>query len=304
MPVHRILLGILYLLTLAAMAYLVVIGSEYYRLPRIDRPHHALHAEWKPSGGIGHGVGIVGSLLMVTLLLYSARKRLRALQSWGNIRYWLNYHIWMGVTGPLLVIFHTSFKLGGIVAVSFWSMIGVALSGVIGRYIYSQIPHSLSGQELSARELDELDRAMLAELEEKYRVDAATLTLIQTASSTGGRPLRHGWAGLWDWFLEDIALPGKLQRIRQRLRVVKRFQRSANPRRNDTDAQKSPAAAAHGIPCNRTFPAASLARHPPAVCDCHAGYHGGACGHHNYLVRLRWIFWERHVRHRGSCLKP
>jgi hypothetical protein len=160
---------------------------------------------------------------MVVLLLYSLRKRLHFMQGWGNIRHWLNYHIWMGVTGPLLVIFHTTFKLGGIVAVSFWSMIGVALSGVLGRYIYMQIPHSLSGKELSARELHELDLAMLQELEEKYRIDAETLALIQAASSVSGTPLRRGWAGLWDWFLEDVALPGKLQRIRRRLRATSGF---------------------------------------------------------------------------------
>ena len=207
MTVHRISLGILYALTIAAVTYLVLAGGHYYSLPLLDRPHDSLHGAWKPSGAIGHGLGIVGSLLMVVLLLYSARKRLRLIQGLGNIRYWLNYHIWMGVTGPLLVIFHTTFKLGGIVAVSFWSMIGVALSGVIGRYIYLQIPRSLSGQELSARELAELDRAMLAELQEDYHVDADTLGLIQEASSASGKPLRRGWTGLWDWLLEDIAMP-------------------------------------------------------------------------------------------------
>jgi hypothetical protein len=219
MSLHRLSLGLLYLLTVALMVYLVLMGAGYYGSALTERPHNTLHEVLRPSGSIGHGLGIVGSILMLILLLYSVRKRARFMQNKGDIRYWLNYHIWMGVTGPLLVIFHTAFKLGGIVAVSFWSMIGVALSGVLGRYIYVQIPRTLGGHELSVRELEDLDSTLMQELKDNFKVDATTLALIQDASSGTPRTARGGWSGLWAWAMDDLALPFRLRAVKRSLRA-------------------------------------------------------------------------------------
>jgi len=52
------------------------------------------------------------------------------------------------------VLYHTALKFGGIVAVSFWSMAAVVLSGVIGRFIYVRIPRTIQGNELSVKELE------------------------------------------------------------------------------------------------------------------------------------------------------
>ena len=92
------------------------------------------------------------------------------MQRWGDIRYWLNYHIWMGVTGPLLIIFHTSFKIGGVIAVAFWSMVAVAVSGALGRYLYIQIPRSLNGQELTVNDLEDQEFSLLNRLRTEYKL--------------------------------------------------------------------------------------------------------------------------------------
>jgi len=218
MTLHRVSLWLLYALTLAVVINIVWEGGGYYKLSSLERPHSALHAAWKPSGPIGHGLGIVGSAMMLILLLYSVRKRVRTMQHAGNIRYWLNYHIWLGVTGPLLVIFHTSFKFGGIVAVSFWSMMGVALSGVLGRYLYLQIPHSLTGQELSARELDEMDRELQKQLQEQYQLTGSALQMIQRASGVEEAAGRQGWNNMWYWLMQDLILPVRLRHIRHELK--------------------------------------------------------------------------------------
>jgi len=212
MTINRIILGLLYTFTIAALVYLVAVGSGYYVLSEELRPDHALHEVWKPSGMVGHGLGIVGSALMIIMLLYSVRKRFRFARRLGNIRIWLAYHIWMGITGPLLVIFHTSFKLGGIVAVSFWSMIGVALSGVVGRYIYIQIPRSRTGNQLSASELDELDREMMIKLA-GYGVSEETLNSLQTSDV----PQKAGWGSVWTWFIEDLKMSSKLRAFSKEL---------------------------------------------------------------------------------------
>ncbi len=206
---HTASLALLYAVTIAAVAYLVLKGADYWSLPLTERPHHPLHEQYKPSGAIGHGIGIIGSAMMLILLLYSLRKRSRSMQRAGNIRYWLNYHIWLGITGPLLVLFHTSFKFGGIVSISFYSMMAVALSGVLGRYIYLQIPRSLGGQEFSARELEEMDRDLQDRLAEARGVDEQMLTTIQqlTRERPGG--------GLLTWILHDIGLPARLGKLRK-----------------------------------------------------------------------------------------
>ncbi len=217
---HRLSLYALYALTIVAVFYLVADGWSYYSLPLTERPHHALHESFRPSGFVGHGIGILGSLMMVVLLLYSLRKRARFMQRTGNIRYWLNYHIWLGVTGPTLVLFHTSFKFGGIVSISFWSMVAVVLSGVIGRYIYLQIPRSLSGHELSARDLADMDRDLQEQLAEVHGMDERTLAEIQGVTSPEHAGALEGWASLGRWISDDLKLRGRLHLVRRKLRAA------------------------------------------------------------------------------------
>jgi hypothetical protein len=87
----------------------------------------------------------------------------------GILKYWLEFHIFLCTLGPIFILFHTAFKFGGIVSVSFWCMVAVVLSGVIGRFIYIQIPHSISGQELSMNDLN----VITLELDKKLRKEGA-----------------------------------------------------------------------------------------------------------------------------------
>lgn len=135
-------------------AALLYWGRSYYFAPFVKKVRHPLHATLRQSGSLGHLLGILGTLFMLLLLLYSIRKRFRFARKWGNLGTWLRAHIFLGIAGPVLVLFHTVLKLSGIVALSFWSMMLVVISGVIGKYIYELIPHSLSGMELNRIELE------------------------------------------------------------------------------------------------------------------------------------------------------
>jgi hypothetical protein len=137
-----------------ALAGLIVYGRSYYALPPARKVRHVLHPILSQSGTAGHLLGIIGALFMLLLLSYSLRKRLRFMRNWGHLDIWLNVHIFLGLTAPALVLFHTDFEFGGIVGLSFWSMAVVVASGVVGRYIYRMIPRSLSGMELSRIELE------------------------------------------------------------------------------------------------------------------------------------------------------
>lgn len=218
MRFHRLLMIFLYTLTALAVIWILVNGGAYYSLPQTERPHSPLHEAWKAGGAIGHGLGIVGAALMLMLLLYIARKHLRFMQDWGNLRNWLDVHIWLGITGPILVIFHTTFKFGGIVAIAFWSMIAVALSGFLGRYIYLQIPRRLSGAEMGEQELLDLDREMMQEIRDTHGVDEEVIDLIHQADPTESEARRTGWGVVLVWLSQDFRNRLLLTRIRSALK--------------------------------------------------------------------------------------
>ena len=101
-------------------------------------------------------MGLVGSVLMALLLLYPLRKRAQVLQKVGELRNWFKLHMFIGITGPVLVIYHSTLKVGSLnAAVAFYSMLVVAGSGIIGRFIYTKIHHGLYGRQATLRERQE-----------------------------------------------------------------------------------------------------------------------------------------------------
>lgn len=151
---QRTVLIVSYALFFIFFIALLFYGRTYYLAPIAEKVRGPLHPLLRQSGTLGHLLGIIGSLFMLLLLLYSIRKRFRFARGWGNLNTWLQAHIFLGITGPLLVLLHTVFKFSGIVSISFWSMVLVVVSGVVGKYIYGLIPHSLSGMELGRIELE------------------------------------------------------------------------------------------------------------------------------------------------------
>ncbi|MBI5826464.1 MAG: hypothetical protein HZB22_01850 [Deltaproteobacteria bacterium] len=121
-------------------------------------------AAYEPGKGIWRALGWTGSAMMVLMMLYSLRKRLSFMRSFGSMRLWLSAHMFLGIIGPVLVTFHTTFKLHGIIATSFWCMIVTAVFGILGRYIYVQIPRGISGAELGVKEID----AAIANIDMEY----------------------------------------------------------------------------------------------------------------------------------------
>ena len=91
---------------------------------------------------------------MTLLLLYSLRKRVPAIASWGALRHWFSIHMLLGILGPVAILFHANFRLGSLnSSVALVCMILVAASGVIGRLIYPKIHHGLYGRRASLRVL-------------------------------------------------------------------------------------------------------------------------------------------------------
>jgi hypothetical protein len=108
----------------------------------------------------------------------------------GILKYWLEFHIFLCTLGPIFVLYHTSFKFGGLVAVSFWSMVAVVLSGVIGRYIYLQIPRTIEGREMNLNEINQIKDELNKKLITVYSIDEQALQEILNAVKK--RPDRSG----------------------------------------------------------------------------------------------------------------
>jgi hypothetical protein len=179
---HKIFISILTGIVIITFIALVLNGISYYRISLEERFYHPDHNLLKPSGIMGHGLGIVGSLFMIIgVFTYMARKRYRFLSRMGVLKHWLDFHIFLCTLGPILVLFHTAFKFGGIVAVSFWSMVAVFLSGVIGRFIYLQIPRSIEGRELSLYEVKEMRSNVAGIARNSYNLDEESYNTIENS---------------------------------------------------------------------------------------------------------------------------
>jgi hypothetical protein len=169
---HKLYIGFLSVIVLFTLIAITWYGMQYYNTSLEERFYHPDHDFLKPSGALGHGLGILGSLLMIIgVSTYMARKRFRWMLRMGKLEHWLEFHIFLCTLGPIMVLFHTAFKFGGIVAISFWSMVAVFLSGVIGRFIYLQIPRSIEGQELSLNEINGLKSDIGAILKRDYNLN-------------------------------------------------------------------------------------------------------------------------------------
>jgi hypothetical protein len=176
---HIIFISILVAIVFITFITLFYTGISYYRISLEERFYHPNHNLLKPSGVLGHGLGIIGSLfIIIGVGSYMARKRYRFLLRIGLLKHWLEFHIFLCTLGPILILFHTAYKFGGLVAISFWSMVAVFLSGIIGRFIYIQIPRTIEGRELSLNEVAEMKSDVAGIVRNSYNLDEESYNII------------------------------------------------------------------------------------------------------------------------------
>lgn len=195
--VHRIYIATLTTIVVLTAAFLFIKGWSYYSMPIEERFYHPDHEQFKPSGIYGHGLGIIGTLLiLIGVFGYQAKKKYRALARLGRLKYWLEFHIFLCSLGPVMILFHTAFKFGGLVSISFWSMIAVVASGVIGRFIYIQIPRSIEGRALSLQEVQAMKGNLEDVLQNTYRLDEnSRQTILQSVTVQTQANNAGSWLG-------------------------------------------------------------------------------------------------------------
>ena len=211
---HRLRVRLAWLLAAALVLVIAGYGYDYYTLGALQRPFSPKHAILRPSGTIGIKLGMFGVLLFFLIYLYPLRKRWGWLGRQGNSRHWLDFHVVLGATAPIIIAFHSCFKFGNIAGMAFWSMLVVTLSGFVGRYLYSQIPRGVSAAELSMKEMQDKEEKLRKELAEQratfgFCVDA--LYQLPTADEVAKTPIL---ASLLSMFLIDFKRPLKASLVR------------------------------------------------------------------------------------------
>jgi hypothetical protein len=174
----------------------------------------------EPNKGIWHMVGWIGSSCFVIMMLYSVRKRFKFMTDVGPIRYWLDIHMFLGILGTVLVTAHSTYKFGGIVSLSYWSAVLVAVSGFLGRYLYVHIPRTVSGNEMVAEQLDKYMEKITAELA-KFSTGTRLSELVEAAA-----PVKSGNQGdlsaLITMVSDDFATMRAMGRVKAELKRDKR----------------------------------------------------------------------------------
>ncbi len=192
-----------------------------------------------PDAGLGYWLGIAGSVLMLLLLVYPLRKRVKAMRALGSVAAWFRFHMILGVIGPALILFHSNFALGSLNSnVALFAMLIVAGSGVVGRYLYSKVHLGLHGRKAGIREIladigvlkgmlgDDVDgqhwlASELAAFEQKIlaprRTALASFGVLLTAGSAASRARRR----LVQRVKTEIGAEAKRQGWRRRERRVR-----------------------------------------------------------------------------------
>jgi hypothetical protein len=91
---------------------------------------------------------------MLALLVYPVRKRVPSLAFLGSNKAWFQIHMVLGVAGPLCILYHCCYRMGATNSnVALVSMLIVAGSGLVGRYLYGRIHHGLYGRKATLEDL-------------------------------------------------------------------------------------------------------------------------------------------------------
>lgn len=159
---------------------------------------------FKAGDDVGYWIGVAGGTMMLALFSYPLRKYLRPLHRLGKVKWWFLAHMVLGIGGPVLILLHSTFRVGSLnAAVAMYSMLVVAGSGVVGRFIYLRVHRGLSGQKTSLQQLR--SRAGLDASEARSRLHFAPKVearlLAFSDRQLGAKP---GWAC---WFRQVFVLP-------------------------------------------------------------------------------------------------
>lgn len=156
-----------------------------------------------PAEGLGYYLGLVGGVLMLLAYSYSLFKYTAFFRRRAVMHRWLTVHICLGVIGPLLVIFHSTFHIhslnGGIALIS---MLLVFTSGVMARFIYAKTHYGLGDSKVQVQDLKE-QLELAGHKIKSERLDTFTASVLDHRDSllyAFWDFMTFGWRSRWIYF--------------------------------------------------------------------------------------------------------
>ena len=188
------------LLTLLAAANLS--GASYYLAPRAEQVRHASHELLRPSGTVGQSAGLVALAVFLFLWLYPLRKRWKRLSWTGSVGRWLDVHVFAAIGLPLLLTLHAAWRSEGLIGLGFDAMLVVCASGVVGRYLYTRIPRTRAGVELTRDEVTRERTALVDEIARLTGLPAPAVTQTLEVDAEAQAPIT-AWSALTQLVVGD-----------------------------------------------------------------------------------------------------
>jgi Fe-S-cluster-containing hydrogenase component 2 len=132
-----------------SVAYFILTRAEGF-----ERDLALTRVDYRPGCELAVNLGYVGTALMITGLAYVWRRRMPFMRNVGSLRSWFDWHVLSGVLGPSFILLHSAAKLDNWVSLAFWSMVATVLSGLLGRYLTTQLPQAANVATVETLEID------------------------------------------------------------------------------------------------------------------------------------------------------
>ena len=156
----------------------------------------------------GYWLGVAGGVAMLLLFTYPLRKRWKVTYTWGATKHWFAIHMVLGVMGPWLILLHSTFSVRSTnAAVALYAMIAVALSGVVGRFLFTRLNTDLRGEQASLASLRQRPLQALPQVQELLH-------------AFEDRALGRRGQALPSHFARLVTLPWQRRRVEQQCKVL------------------------------------------------------------------------------------
>jgi hypothetical protein len=183
-----------------------------------------MNIDYRPGSNFAVWLGYIGSVILFSSMFYSVHKWVPGLRRIGSLRGWFDYHVWAGTMGSAFILVHSAAKLDNWVSFAVWAMLATVISGLVGRYLTTELPDLASQAALRVLDLER----QLTELRNRHGGVAAADRYFEgkrrafaRVAAPGLTGIGAGWLAFKMQLLDDLERPFRRLLLRRRLHGIK-----------------------------------------------------------------------------------